>query len=105
MVKIINQLGDIKRGSQGEAVYQGHYGQQIRRTRQPKKPPPSTMQIASRTRFKQALEWRATLSKSARVYLEGYAIAHSIIDDYGIALTWDKIALKIALQVPRVTTS
>lgn len=102
MVKITNALGDIKQGKQGEAVYQLHYGQQIRRTVKPKTTQPSQTQLEHRTRFQQALAWRASLSRSARIYLEGYAIAHRIIDSYGVPLTWDKIALKIALQTPRV---
>lgn len=102
MVKIINELGDIKQGKQGEAVYQLHYGQQIRRTVKPKTPEPSQTQLEHRTRFQQALTWRATLSRTARIYLEGYAIAHRIIDSYGVPLTWDKVALKIALETPRL---
>ena len=102
MVKIINQTGDVKIGRQGEAVYQRHYGQQMRRTVKPKTGDTSTMQIRQRTRFQQALAWRATLSLDARRYLEGFAIAHGIVDSYGIPLSWDKFALKIALQQPKV---
>jgi len=103
MVKITNSIGDIKRGRQGEAVYQGHYGQQIRRTVKPKTGEVSKMQLAQRTRFQQTLAWRATLSHQAKLYLDGYSIAHRIIDDFGIPLTWDKLALKIGLQQPKVT--
>ena len=92
----------MKVGRQGEAVYQRHYGQQIRRTVKPKSGETSTMQARQRTRFQQALAWRATLSLDARRYLEGFAIAHGIVDSYGIALSWDKFALKIALQQPQV---
>lgn len=102
MVKIANEYGDLKRGKQGEAVYQLHYGQQIRRQLKPKTGQVSKTQLEQRLRFKQALDWRKTLTRDARRYLEGFAIAHSINDDYGIPLTWDKFALKIALQQPRV---
>jgi hypothetical protein len=103
MVKITNDFGDIKQGKQGENVYQLHYGQQMRRTLKPKSTAPSQMQLNQRTRFQQALSWRATLSRTARIYLEGYAIAHRVIDSYGVPLSWDKVALKIALEIPTVT--
>ena len=103
MVKIINSLGDVKVGKQGEVVYQRHYGHQMRRTVQPKSGQVSKPQKQQRIRFQQALAWRASLSRDARIYLDGYAISHRIIDGYGIALTWDKLVLKIALQKPRLT--
>ena len=102
MVKIINSLGDVKVGKQGEVVYQRHYGQQMRRTVQPKSGQVSKPQKQQRIRFQQALASRASLSRDARIYLDGYAIAHRIVDSYGIPLTWDKIALKIALEKPRL---
>jgi len=60
------------------------------------------MQNRQRTRFQEALSWRATLSLPARQYLEGYCIHHGIVDNYGIPLSWDKFALKIGLQRPVV---
>ena len=102
MVKITNVYGDVKVGKQGQAVYQRHYGQQIRRTLKPKTGQVSKMQLEQRLRFKQALDWRASLTRDARLYLEGFAINHHIVDDYGIPLSWDKFALKIALQRPEV---
>jgi len=102
MVKIANEYGDVKVGKQGEAVYQRHYGQQMRRQLKPKTGQVSKTQLEQRLRFKQALDWRKSLTRDARRYLEGFAIAHSINDEYGIPLTWDKFALKIALQQPRL---
>lgn len=103
MVKVQSTTGDVKRGKQGLAVYQGHYGQEVRRVLSPKSGIPSKPQLRQRLRFQQALAWRATLSREARIYLEGFAYAHGLVDDYGIALTWDKVALKIALEAPRLT--
>lgn len=102
MVKIINDTGDIKVGRQGEAVYQRHYGQQMRRLVNPKSGEVSKTQLTQRNRFREALIWRKSLSRSARIYLEGYAIANGIVDGYHIPLTWDKFALKIALEQPRI---
>ncbi len=108
MVKITNQQGDFKTGSQGEAVYQGRYGQQIRRTRQPKRAIPSQPQIAHRHLYRAALDWRKTLSPDNRRYLEGYCISNWVIDRYKIPLPWHRFALKLALEhikfIPFLTT-
>lgn len=103
MVKIINTLGDVKIGKQGLAVYQRHYGQQIRRLVSPKSIPATKLQQRQRDRFDQALLWRKGLSTNARHYLQGFAIAHQIVDSYGVPLTWDKFAIQIALTQPLVT--
>ena len=103
MVKITNQLGDVKIGKQGEVCYQRHYGQQIRRLVKPKAIPASKLQQRQRDRFAEALLWRKTLSLEARNFLESYSISNRVVDNYGIPLTWDKFALKIALETPSVT--
>ena len=73
MVKIVNPLGDVKTGRQGEAVYQRKYGQQIRRTAQPKRAIASETQIAHRQLYRAALDWRKLLSLANRRYLEDIA--------------------------------
>jgi len=98
MVKIVNELGEVKTGVQGEAVYQGKYGQQIRRTRQPKRAIPSQKQLEHRQLYREALAWRKALSLPNRRYLDGYCIANWIVDDYKIALPWSRFALKLYLQ-------
>jgi len=105
MVKVTSSTGDIKRGKQSLAVYQGHYGQEVRRVLSPKSGIPSKPQLRQRLRFQQALAWRASLSREARRYLDGFSFSHGLVDDYGIPLTWDKVALKIALEAPRLTIS
>ncbi len=98
MVKIVNTLGEVKTGVQGEAVYQGRYGQQIRRTRQPKRAIPSQKQLEHRQLYREALAWRKALSLPNRRYLDGYCIANWIVDDYKIPLPWSRFALKLYLQ-------
>ncbi len=98
MVKIVNTLGEVKTGVQGEAVYQGRYGQQIRRTRQPKRAIPSQKQLEHRQLYREALTWRKALSLPNRRYLDGYCLANWIVDDYKIALPWSRFALKLYLQ-------
>lgn len=102
MVLITNQQGDIKTGAQGEAVYQGRYGRQVRRTRQPKRGQVSRVQNARRLLFKQALDWRRGLNRHDRLVLHQYAYQAHYTDDHHITLTWDRMAMKIALEVPAV---
>jgi hypothetical protein len=102
MVLINNKNGDIKTGAQGEAVYQGRYGRQIRRVRSEKRGEVSKVQKARRLLFRQALEWRAGLNRHDRLVLEQAAYYFHYTDSEGIILTWDRMALKIALEVPTV---
>jgi len=98
MVKIVNTLGEVKTGVQGEAVYQRRFGQQIRRTRQPKRAIPSQKQLEQRELYREALTWRKGLSRPNRLYLEGYCISNWIVDGYKIPLPWSRFALKLYLQ-------
>jgi len=98
MVKIVNELGEVKTGVQGEAVYQGRYGQQIRRTRQPKRAISSQKQLEHRQLYREALAWRKALSLANRRYLDGYCIRNWVVDDYKIPLPWSRFALKLYLQ-------
>lgn len=102
MVLIRNKTGDLKTGKQGEAVYQAHYGRQIRRTLNPKTTEPSTKQTQRRSLFQQALAWRAGLNRHDRLVLHQAAYEYHYTDAEGITLTWDKLALKIALEIPTV---
>ncbi|MBA7675853.1 hypothetical protein ES703_84092 [subsurface metagenome] len=98
MVKIINPLGDVKIGRQGEVVYQRKYGEQIRRQASPKRAMASEAQIAHRQLYRDALAWRKALSLANRRYLEGYCIANGVVDGYHIPLPWSRFALKLYLQ-------
>jgi len=99
MVKIVNPLGDVKTGKQGEVVYQRKYGEQIRRQASPKRAIASEAQIAHRQLYRDALAWRKQLSLPNRRYLDGYCIANGIVDGYHIPLPWSRFALKVYLQV------
>jgi hypothetical protein len=102
MVLITNKNGDLKTGAQGDAVYQLHYGRQVRRLRSPKRVEPSKVQKNRRLLFKQALDWRAALNRHDRLVLEQAAYYVHYTDSEGITLTWDRMALKVALTVPTV---
>jgi len=98
MVKIVNPLGDVKIGRQGEVVYQRKYGEQIRRMVSPKRAIVSEAQLAHRQLYRDALDWRKQLSRPNRRYLDGYCIANGIVDGYHIPLPWSRFALKLYLQ-------
>ena len=98
MVKIVNPLGEVKKGKQGSAVYQGKYGEQIRRTLQPKKAVVSEAQQKHRQKYRDALNWRKSLSLANRRFLEGYCISNGIVDSYRITLAWHRFALRLYLE-------
>jgi len=102
MVLINNKTGDIKKGKQGEAVYQLHYGKQMRRVRREKTGIVSKPQERRRALFRQALDWRKGLNRHDRLVLEQYAYQGHFRDRERVTLTWDRMALKIALEVPLV---
>jgi len=103
LVKIINDYGDIKVGAQAGSCYQRHYGIQMRRTISPKTGIESKTQRSQRRRFINGLAFRKALSQQAKMYLDGYCIAHRLVDNLGVSLTWDKLAMKICLEQPRLT--
>jgi len=109
MVKIVNTLGDFKTGKQGEAVYQGKYGEQIRRTLSPKRAIVSEAQDKHRQLYRDALTWRKSLSLANRRYLEGYCIANWVVDGFNVPLPWHRFALKLHLQrvkfIPSLATT
>jgi len=98
VVKIVNPLGDVKIGKQGEVVYQRKYGEQIRRQVSPKRAMSSQAQIAHRQLYRDALAWRSHLSLANRRYLDGYCLANGIVDSYHIPLVWSRFALKLYLE-------
>ena len=100
MVKIINTLGDKKTGVQGPAVYQGHYGHQIRRVKAPKGAPSSTAQLKHRDLFRLSLAWKKTLTPHDKAWLKFHAIDARIIDSFKVPLTWNRYADKICLTRP-----
>ena len=102
MVRIENDFGDVKVGRQASCCYQRNYGRQIRRVVRSKSGTPSKPQNTQRQRFIAGLAFRKSLSHEAKMYLDGYCIAHQIRDNFGAPLTWDKLAMKIALEAPKV---
>ncbi|MBA7627484.1 hypothetical protein ES703_34946 [subsurface metagenome] len=101
MVKITSTTGDVKTGVQGPAVYQGHYGRQIRRMLSPKGAPPSKTQLTHRDLFRLSLAWKKTLTPHDRAWLKWHADEARVIDSFQVPLTWNRYADKIVLSHPQ----
>lgn len=104
MVKITNTAGDVKTGIQGLAVYQGHYGHQVRRVKAPKRGIPSKTQLKQRDLFRLSLTWKKTLTPHDRAWLKWHATNAGVIDSFGVPLTWNRYADKICLTRPTFRT-
>lgn len=62
MVKIENEYGDRYKGKSSNAIYQDHYGKQIRRKSYKQTKPPTPKQLETRQRFKEAIQTIKSLS-------------------------------------------
>ena len=62
MVKIENTYGDTYTGKTSNAIYQRHYGNQIRRKTYKQNKSPSKKQLETRNRFKEAIQQVKNLS-------------------------------------------
>jgi len=99
MVKIRNLFGDRYKGRQGDAVYQGRYGKQIRRTWNDRKKNRSPAQEEQKARFRQAHAWVRTLSTEEIEGLKRFTAEHYP------SLTWQQYAIKTALDRGRVSVT
>lgn len=99
MVKVTNAYGDFKTGKQGTAVYQGHYGNQVRHKWDGKKKNDKPKQIAVQEKFKAGLEFANTLTSSEKQALEYF------IDSKKLRMTWHNYACAIAMTPPKVKYS
>ena len=70
MVKIENEYGDRYKGKSSNAIYQEHYGKQIRRKNYKQTQPPTPKQLQTRQRFKEALKNIKTLNHDQILYLK-----------------------------------
>lgn len=102
MVKITNLFGDVKTGKQEGAVYQRHYGKQIRRTLKEKKNANTEVQLQQRARFKAGINFAKGLTKPERDFIKTYMTEAGITAPDGLPTTWYTYAKKIAMSVPRV---
>ena len=102
MVKITNEFGDVKRGVQGDAVYQRHYGNQIRRMRKERKNADTKTQHHQRDRFRAGIDFAKGLTKAQRDFLKSYMAEAGIVSPEGLPTTWYSFAKKIAMTVPKV---
>ena len=103
MVKITNEFGDVKRGVQGDAVYQQHYGKQIRRTHKEHKNADTLTQRHQRDRFRTGIDFAKGLTKAQRDFIKSYMAEAGITSPEGLPTTWYTYAKKIAMTVPEVS--
>jgi hypothetical protein len=59
--------------------------------------------------YRDALDWRKSLSPANRRFLEGYCISNWVVDGFNIPLPWHRFALKLYLErvkfVPSLVTT
>ena len=102
MVKIINQFGDVKRGKQHTVVYQGHYGNQMRRMLKDKKDEHTRGQLEQRERFRVGIDFAKGLTKAQKDFIKLYMAEAGIRSPDGLPTTWYTFAKKIAMTRPKV---
>jgi hypothetical protein len=103
MVKISNAFGDMKRGVQGRAVYQGLYGQQIRRVHVERKDAGTITQHDQRQRFRRGISWWKSLTHDERQFLIAHMEEAGIKSPDGYPTTLYSYVKKIAMTVPEVS--
>jgi len=105
MVKIQNVFGDIKKGKQDNAIYQLHYGRQIRRVAYKEKIQPSLRQINQRIRFKDAVLWVNSLTSPEKTNLKKYYSKSYQSWKPGQPSTWYNWAKTFIMKKPELNLS
>lgn len=101
MVKIVNEFGDVLKGKTGEAIYQGHYGRQIRRKSYKKNDNPSSKQIQVRKRFKDSIIWVNSLTFSQKQNIKHLFKNQFPSYEKGQPTTWFNYAKWLYLSNPK----
>ena len=99
MVKVKNRFGDEYKGRQGQAVYQGFYGRQVRRLWDGPKRNTAPAQEKQKLRFRIGLSFWAGLTGEQKRFLREYVSTHYA------GLTAQQWAVKVALSRPRAVLS
>lgn len=105
MVKIVNVFGDVLTGVSGPAIYQRHYGKQIRRKGYKQTKPPSAGQLAVRSRFSSAINWVKGLSADERLDIKEYYKSSSLAYRKTLPKTWYNYAKLLYLADPELAES
>jgi len=92
MVKVKNRYGDRYTGRMGLGIYQGRYGQQIRRRYTEKRKPRSELQKETEQRFKDGVRFAKSLTSQEIATLKEY------IKNAGLRTTWYNLAKKAVMQ-------
>jgi hypothetical protein len=99
MVKVSNIYGDLKFGKQGDAVYQNHYGNQVRRKWDGKKKNNKPKQIEVQEKFRAGLEFANSLTPAEKQSLEYW------INSNKLRMTWHNFACSIAMTPVKIEYS
>jgi len=92
MVKVKNRYGDRYTGRMGLGIYQGRYGQQIRRRYTEKRKPRSELQKETEQRFREGVRFAKSLTSQEIATLKDY------IQQVGLRTTWYNFAKKAVMQ-------
>lgn len=100
MVKITNEFGDVLKGKTGNAVYQEHYGRQIRRKAYKENKKPSESQIQVRNNFKKSIEWVKSLTHEQREDLKSFYKNSNLSYSAGNPINWYNFAKWLYIKKP-----
>lgn len=105
MVKITNVFGDEYKGVQDNAIYQLHYGKQIRRKGYTESKTPSPKQLQVRQRFKDSTTWYKGLDFDIKKDIKAYFAKHDLSNIKGYPKTWYTYITYIYISNPTIRTS
>jgi len=100
MVKVTNSYGDIAIGNVNNvAVYQRFYGKSVRRAWDGKKKNNLPQQIAVQQRFRNGIDFAASLSTEERKFLAQY------VESLKLKMTWQNYAKNISMAPVKIDKS
>jgi len=100
LVKIENDFGDVLTGKCSNAIYQKHYGRQIRRKGYKETKEPSPQQIKQRNKFKDAIAWVKTLTSEQRIGLKNYYETSKLGYQKNMPVNWYNFAKYCYIKNP-----
>lgn len=103
MVKIVNEFGDVLTGKCSNAIYQKHYGRQIRRKGYKEKKQPSPAQLKQRNKFKDAIAWTKSLTTEERIGLKNYYETSKLGYQKNMPVNWYNFAKYVYIKSPTFT--
>lgn len=100
MVKVENEYGDRYTGKCSNAIYQGHYGNTIRRKGYKENKPPSKKQLQTRQRFIEATEKIKSLTYEQIQYIKTVYRILKEKNPRQWPVNWFNFAKKLHIKIP-----